>query len=117
MIAVARNVSKKTTFTTDERVGIIKEIFKDQQNIEVDSFEGLLVEYVEKVGNRIVLRGMRSVSDFEYEMQMANANKTLNPGIETVFMVTDSKFSHISSSLIREIITLGGLPNNWCLTL
>ncbi len=108
VIAVARNVSKKTTFTTDERVGIIKEIFKDQQNIEVDSFEGLLVEYVEKVGNRIVLRGMRSVSDFEYEMQMANANKTLNPGIETVFMVTDSKFSHISSSLIREIITLGG---------
>ncbi len=108
LIAVARNVSKKTTFTTDERVAIIKEIFKGQENVQVDSFEGLLVEYVERSGTRIVLRGMRSVSDFEYEMQMANANKTLSSAIETVFMVTDSKFSHISSSLIREIITLGG---------
>ncbi len=108
LIAVARNVSKKTTFTTDERVAIIKEIFKGQENVQVDSFEGLLVEYVERAGTRIVLRGMRSVSDFEYEMQMANANKTLSSAIETVFMVTDSKFSHISSSLIREIITLGG---------
>ncbi len=108
VVAVARNVSKKTTFTTDERVAIIQEIFKGQKNIQVDSFEGLLVEYVERSGNKIVLRGMRSVSDFEYEMQMANANKTLSSAIETIFMVTDSKFSHISSSLIREIITLGG---------
>ena len=108
VIAVARNVSKKTTFSIDERVETINEIFKNRENIEVDSFEGLLVEYAKKLGTNTVLRGMRSVSDFEYEMQMANANKTLNSELETVFMVTDSKFSHISSSLIREIITLGG---------
>ena len=108
IIAVAHNVSKKTIFSIDERVDIIQEIFKDNSNIEVDSFEGLLVEYVKKAGTDTVLRGMRSVSDFEYEMQMAHANKTLNPELETIFMVTDSKFAHISSSLIKEIITLGG---------
>ena len=108
VIAVAHNVSKKTIFSIDERVDIINGIFKDNDNIEVDSFQGLLVEYVKKVGTTAVLRGMRSVSDFEYEMQMAHANKTLNPELETIFMVTDSKFAHISSSLIKEIITLGG---------
>ena len=108
VIAVAHNVSKKTIFTIDERVGIIEEIFKENDNIEVDSFQGLLVEYIKKAGTNTVLRGMRSVSDFEYEMQMAHANKTLNNELETIFMVTDSKFAHISSSLIKEIITLGG---------
>ena len=108
VISVAHNVSKKTIFNIDERVEIIEEIFKNNSNIEVDSFEGLLVEYVKKVGASTVLRGMRSVSDFEYEMQMAHANKTLNSELETIFMVTDSKYSHISSSLIKEIITLGG---------
>jgi len=108
VIAVAHNVSKKTIFSIEERVDIINGIFKDNDNIEVDSFQGLLVEYVKKVGTTTVLRGMRSVSDFEYEMQMAHANKTLKPELETIFMVTDSKFAHISSSLIKEIITLGG---------
>ena len=108
VIAVAHNVSKKTIFTIDERVGIIEEVFKENENIEVDSFQGLLVEYIKKAGTNTVLRGMRSVSDFEYEMQMAHANKTLNNELETIFMVTDSKFAHISSSLIKEIITLGG---------
>ncbi|MGI9534168.1 MAG: pantetheine-phosphate adenylyltransferase [Thermodesulfobacteriota bacterium] len=108
VISVAHNVSKKTIFSIEERVEIIKEIFKNNKNIEVDSFQGLLVEYIKKVQINTVLRGMRSVSDFEFEMQMAHANKTLNAELETIFMVTDSKFSHISSSLIKEIITLGG---------
>ncbi len=108
VVAVAHNVSKKTTFSIDERVEIIEEIFKDNNKVEVDSFKGLLVDYSKSKGTNIVLRGMRSVSDFEYEMQMAHANKSLDPELETVFMVTSRKYSHISSSLIREIVSLGG---------
>ena len=108
IVSVAHNVSKKTIFTIDERVELIRQIFKDNPQIEVDSFHGLLVEYAKLKKTSILLRGMRSVSDFEYEMQMAISNKTLNPDLETVFMVTDSKYTHISSSLIKEIVTLGG---------
>jgi len=108
IVALAHNVSKKTIFSLDDRVEIIKEIYKDRDNIVVDSFEGLLVDYSKKIGTSVLLRGMRSVSDFEYELQMALANKTLYSEIETIFIVTDSKYSHISSSLIREIVSLGG---------
>lgn len=108
VVAVAHNVSKKTTFTLQERVDILQELFKDRPEVSVDFFEGLLVDYARKVGTNIVLRGMRTVSDFESELQMALANKTLYKELETVFMVTDSEYSHISSSLIREIITLSG---------
>jgi len=108
IVALAHNVSKKTIFSFDDRVEIIKEIYKDRDNIVVDSFEGLLVDYSKKIGTSVLLRGMRSVSDFEYELQMALANKTLYSEIETIFIVTDSKYSHISSSLIREIVSLGG---------
>jgi pantetheine-phosphate adenylyltransferase len=108
VVAVAHNVSKKTTFSIEERVEIIEEVFKNNDKVEVDSFKGLLVDYSKSKGTNIVLRGMRSVSDFEYEMQMAHANKSLDPELETVFMVTSSKYSHISSSLIMEIVSLGG---------
>ncbi len=108
IVALAHNVSKKTIFNLDDRIEIIKEIYKDRDNIVVDSFEGLLVDYSKKIGTSVLLRGMRSVSDFEYELQMALANKTLYSEIETIFIVTDSKYSHISSSLIREIVSLGG---------
>ena len=108
IVALAHNVSKKTIFNLSERVEIIEEIYKDRDNIVVDSFEGLLVDYSKKIGTSVLLRGMRSVSDFEYELQMALANKTLYSEIETIFIVTDSKYSHISSSLIREIVSLGG---------
>ncbi len=112
IVSVAHNVSKKTVFTIDERVEIIKEIFKDRPNIEVDSFQGLLVEYAKKVKTNTILRGMRSVSDFEYEFQMALANKSIDDSVETIFMVTDSEFTYISSSLIKEIVTLGGSPKH-----
>lgn len=108
IVALAHNVSKKTIFTLEERVEIIREIYKDNDNIRVDSFQGLLVDYAKETGTNIMLRGMRSVSDFEYELQMAHANKTLYSEIETVFIVTASRYSHISSSLIREIVSLGG---------
>lgn len=108
IVSVAHNVSKKTVFSIDERVEIINEIFKDRSNIVVDSFQGLLVQYAREMKTNTILRGMRSVSDFEYEFQMALANKSIDDELETVFMVTDSEFTHISSSLIKEIITLGG---------
>jgi pantetheine-phosphate adenylyltransferase len=108
VVAVAHNVSKKTIFTLEERVDMLKELFKTRLEVKVDYFEGLLVDYAKKSGTNIVLRGMRTVSDFESELQMALANKTLYDDLETVFMVTDSAFSHISSSLIKEIITLNG---------
>ena len=108
IVAVAHNVSKKTTFTIEERVEVIREIFHNRPEVKVDYFQGLLVEYARKMGTNILLRGMRTVSDFEYELQMALSNKTLNPEIETIFMVTEGAYSHISSSLIKEIIALGG---------
>ncbi len=108
IVAVAHNTSKKTIFTLQERVDILNEIFKGRDDVQVDYFEGLLVEYAKKKGTNIVLRGMRTVSDFEYELQMALANKTLSDELETVFMVTDSEFAHISSSVIKEVVSLGG---------
>ncbi len=108
VVAVAHNTSKKTIFTLEERVEILNEIFGDREDVKIDYFEGLLVDYVKKRGTNVVLRGMRTVSDFEYELQMALANKSLSQELETVFMVTDSEFSHISSSVIREVVSLGG---------
>jgi pantetheine-phosphate adenylyltransferase len=108
IVAVAHNTSKKTVFTLEERVEILNEIFKGRDDVEVDYFEGLLVQYAKKKGTNIVLRGMRTVSDFEYELQMALANKTLSDELETVFMVTDSEFAHVSSSVIKEVVSLGG---------
>jgi len=108
VVAVAHNTSKKTVFTVEERVEILNEVFKDRDDVKVDYFEGLLVDYIKRKGTNIVLRGMRTVSDFEFEMQMALANKTLSSELETVFMVTDSEYSHISSSVIKEVISLNG---------
>ncbi len=108
VVAVAHNTSKKTIFTVAERVEILNEVFKNRDDVKVDYFEGLLVEYIKKMGTNVVLRGMRTVSDFEFEMQMALANKTLSSELETVFMVTDSEFSHISSSVIKEVVSLNG---------
>jgi len=108
IVAVAHNTTKKTIFTVEERVEILNEVFKNRDDVKVDYFEGLLVEYIKKMGTNVVLRGMRTVSDFEFEMQMALANKTLSSELETVFMVTDSEFSHISSSVIKEVVSLNG---------
>lgn len=108
VVAVAHNTLKTTIFTLDERVQILKTIFDGRKDVEVDYFDGLLVDYAQKLGTNVVLRGMRTVSDFESELQMALANKTLNAELETVFMVTDSEFSHISSSVIKEIVSLKG---------
>lgn len=109
IVAVAVNSSKKTLFTTEERVSLLKELLKKHSGIEVDSFEDrLLVEYVRSKKAQVVVRGLRTIQDYEYEFQMALANKQLAPEIETVFIMTEPPYSHISSSLTKEILKLGG---------
>lgn len=109
IVAVAVNSAKKTALSAPERMTLLKEIFKGRERVEVDTFQDrLLVEYVRSKGARVVLRGLRTVQDYEYEFQMALANKKMAPEIETIFMMTEAEFSHISSSLIKEILYLGG---------
>ena len=108
IIGVAKNSSKNSILSSSERVKILKKVFKNKNKIFVDQFEGLLVDYANKKKIFTVLRGMRTVQDFEYELQMATSNNKLNKKVETIFMVADGNYSHISSSLIKDIIRLGG---------
>ena len=109
VVAVAVNSSKKAIFTAEERVSLLKEIFKNQPKVEVDSFaDRLLVDYVRSKKAGAILRGLRTVQDYEYEFQMAIANKELAADLETIFMVTEARYSHLSSTLIKEIVSLGG---------
>ena len=108
LIAVLENPKKETLFTTDERIKMIREIFKGHPAVEVKAFHGLLVEFARKNRARIVIRGLRAVSDFEYEFQMALMNKNLNPQIETFFVMPSAKYAFLSSSLVKEAYALGG---------
>ncbi|HCU23728.1 MAG TPA: pantetheine-phosphate adenylyltransferase [Deltaproteobacteria bacterium] len=108
IIAVARNTSKKSLLTPEERVELLKKIFQGRRDVEIDQFEGLLVDYAKKKKTNVILRGLRTVADYEYELQMSFSNKSLSPNIETIFMMTESKFSHISSTIIKEIAYFRG---------
>ena len=108
VIAVNDNPLKPFLFTASERVEMIKEIISDPSGIEVESFRGLLVRYAEKKGARSIVRGLRALSDFEHEFQMDLMNRKLNPQIETVYLMTRQSYSYLSSSIIKEIIQLGG---------
>ena len=105
IIAVAKNSSKNSILSPDERVKILKKVFKNKNKISIDQFDGLLVNYANKKKIFTILRGMRTVQDFEYELQMATSNNKLNKKIETIFMVADGDYSHISSSLIKGVMT------------
>ncbi|MBI2335435.1 MAG: pantetheine-phosphate adenylyltransferase [Deltaproteobacteria bacterium] len=107
-IAVAINTSKAPLLSCEARVELLKDLFKKYPNVEVDSFEGLLVNYAKKQQTGLILRGVRTVADFEYELQMSFANKKLWSEIETIFIMTESRYSHISSSIIKEIAKFGG---------
>ena len=113
IIGVAKNSSKNSILTSDERVKLLKKVSKNKKKIKVDQFEGLLAHYVDKMKIYTILRGMRTVQDFEYELQMATSNNKLNNKIETIFMVADGNFSHISSSLIKDIVRLNGDASNF----
>lgn len=108
IVAVAVNTSKNPFFTPKERVEMLKDIFKNRPNVEVDMFEGLITQYAKQRKATTFLRGIRNMSDYEYEYQMALANKTLNPNLEILFMMTEGEYSHLSSSIIKEVITFGG---------
>ncbi|MEO5904473.1 MAG: pantetheine-phosphate adenylyltransferase [Gemmatimonadaceae bacterium] len=108
VVAVARNSSKKPLFTPDERVNLIGLAVGDDPCVEVKQFQGLLVNFAREVGASLIIRGLRAVSDFEYEFQMALMNRKLSPGLETVFMVPSVETTYVSSSIVREIAQYGG---------
>ena len=108
IVAVARTLSKTPMFTEEERVGLIKAAVADESRIEVRAFDGLLVDFAKSVNARLLIRGLRAVSDFEYEYQMALMNRHLSPGLETVFMVPSLDTTYISASMVREVARFGG---------
>ena len=108
IVAILVNAEKSPLFTIDERVEIARAVFRDHPNVEVDTFDGLLVDYVAKRGAQVIVRGLRAVSDFEFEFQMALMNQRLNAKIETVFMMPAEQYTYISSRLIKEVFALGG---------
>ena len=108
VIAVTTNPEKSALFSLDERQQIIREATRGMRGVSIDSFDGLLVDYVRRKGARVVIRGIRALSDFEYEFQMALMNRKLCDEIETVFLMPHEKYSYLSSRLVREIALLGG---------
>ena len=108
LVAVAGSTAKNTRFTLDERVGFAREVMREVRNVAILSFDGLLAEFAREQGAKVILRGLRAVSDFEYEFQLASMNRRLAPDIETMFLTPDEGYTFISSSLVREIAALGG---------
>jgi pantetheine-phosphate adenylyltransferase len=108
VVAILNNAEKTPLFSVDERVSIIRDVFKGRPNVSVDTFDGLLVDYARRKEASVLVRGLRAVSDFEYEFQMALMNRHLAPGLETVFMMPAEEYTYISSRLIKEVFTLGG---------
>lgn len=108
IVAVAPNAGKEALFNLEERVKMLREACRDMPNVRVGSFAGLLVRYAEEQGAAVILKGLRALSDFEFEFEMALMNRRLNEGIETVFMMTNSEYSYLSSSIVKEVAGLGG---------
>lgn len=108
IVAVATNVRKTGLFTKDERVALIRECFQNDPAVEADCFEGLLVDYMRRKGLSVVIRGLRAVSDFEYEFQMATMNRKLHPGFDMFYLMSGEEFFYVSSQVVREVAQLGG---------
>jgi pantetheine-phosphate adenylyltransferase len=108
IVGVLRNEEKRVLFTLDERTAMLREVVARFPNVEVASFHGLLVDFAAQCNARLILRGIRAVSDYEYELQMALMNRRLRPEIETVFLMAGEAYSFISSRLVKEVISLGG---------
>jgi pantetheine-phosphate adenylyltransferase len=108
LIAVLRNEDKRPLFSVEERVQLLREAVAGWDNVEVDSFDGLLVDYAQRMGATMILRGIRAATDLEYEMQMAMMNRRMSPLLETVFVVPSEAYSFVSSRLVREVAALGG---------
>lgn len=108
IVAVLNNTSKNPLFTVQERTDILRNVTRDLPNIEIQSFSKLLVDYMSEINSRIVIRGLRAVSDFELELQMASMNRKLNENVETFFMATNPEYSYLSSSIVKEIAKFHG---------
>ncbi len=108
VVAILRSDLKQPLFALDQRIDLLREAVVDWDDVEVESFDGLLVDYARRVGSSFILRGIRAASDFEYEMQMAMMNRKLDPELETVFLVPSEAYSYVSSRLVREVARLGG---------
>jgi len=108
IIAILRNTGKQPLFPVEDRIQMIRETTSHLDNVEVDSFEGLLIDYASRRGGNAILRGIRAISDYEAELQMALLNRRMRPETETIFLLAGEEFSFISSHMIKEIITLGG---------
>jgi pantetheine-phosphate adenylyltransferase len=108
IVSILRNDAKQALFSVDDRMEMLREVVAVYPNVTVDSFEGLLVEHAAAQGASVLLRGIRAISDYEYELQMALMNRRLAPGLETVFMMANESYSFISSRLVKEVFGLGG---------
>ncbi|WP_058303872.1 pantetheine-phosphate adenylyltransferase [Gorillibacterium timonense] len=112
IVAVLNNTSKQPLFTVQERVDLLKEVTKDIPNVEVDHFDDLLINYMTEKNAHVIVKGLRAVSDFEYELQMASVNRKLNEEIETFFMMSSNQYSYLSSSVVKQIARFGGPVND-----
>jgi pantetheine-phosphate adenylyltransferase len=108
VMAILSNEEKQPMFTLDERIAFIRDATSQWPDVEVETFDGLLVDYARRIGASVILRGLRAVSDFEYELQMAMMNRRLAPEVETVFLMPSEAYSYLSSRLVREVARLGG---------
>ena len=108
IVGVLNNSAKKSLFSVEERVSMLKEITKDMPNVEVTSFDGLLVDYMREIDASIIVRGLRAVTDFEYELQIAQTNHIENTDIETIFLTTNLQYSYLSSTIVKEFASYGG---------
>ncbi len=108
IIAVARNSEKKGLFTIEERIDLLQELVGDNPRVGIETFQGLLVDYVVSRGSRVIIRGLRAVSDFEYEFMLAQTNRAVHDEVETLFMMTSVPYVYLSSSVVKEVAALGG---------
>ena len=108
VVGVLRNSSKNSLFSLEERVSMIREMTKDLPNVRVESFEGLLVDYMKEIDATIIIRGLRAVTDFEYELQMAQTNHELLPDVDTMFLTTNILYSYVSSTIVKEVASYHG---------
>jgi pantetheine-phosphate adenylyltransferase len=108
VVAVACNSQKNALFTFDERVGMIRQVVKDQERVTVDTFTGLLIDYVAYKKAHVIIRGLRAISDFEYEFQIAQMNSCISQNVETLFMMTSLQYGYLSSSIVKEVCSLNG---------
>lgn len=108
IVGVLNNNSKRSLFTVDERVEMLKEVTKDMENVMIKSFDGLLVDFAKECGANAIIRGLRAITDFDYELQMAQTNRALYDGVDTIFIPTSIEYSFLSSTTVKEVASFGG---------